>query len=542
MAAIATFNKGAWPARRAWAQFREAALGVEESAVELPPFRVFLAAHTYTDDGGGAKFEPWRWQLELAEWLSKIRLLICLKGRQVGFTTMMSAYALHTSLGRGNKCLLFSQGEREAIKFAKKCSFAYDRLPDAMQAPGCRTLTQLLDFPDRSSYIEAYPATGSAGRSVSAARLALFDEYAMHPAAGDTMAAVKPAVESNPEGQVFIFSTADGIGNAFHRQWSAATGTRPWVEPYYDEALSDWTFGDRLALAVEALPQGEWLALFLPYNCRPGRDGAWRERERQSYAASPAKFEQEYPRDPSEAFVQSGRPVFAKECLERQAKLCLEPISQEQWPEPLRDGVRWATGSCRLRPEELRIFELPEPGHTYCSGADVAEGLAHGDYSDLSVIDLEDGREVLTLHGHWPTDVFGRVLDAIYRLYPGTHAPERNNHGFAVLNVLKELGTPGVYREVTPFDQVTAGDFAEGRLGWVTNSVTKPLMIDELDQAIRLGGILLSDALAIPELTFYRTNDNGSTSAPTGMHDDRVISRAIAWQMRKHRPKVLDFF
>ena len=66
--------------------------------------------------------------------------------------------------------------------------------------------------------------------------------------------------------------------------------------------------------------------------------------------------------------------------------------------------------------------------------------------------------------------------------------------------------------------------------------MTKPLMIDDLEQALRTFGVRFSDAGAISELVHYQTAKDGRTGAPSGGFDDRVMSRAIAVQMRKYLP------
>ena len=496
-------------------------------------FDYFLSRFVHLDDRGGVKFKPWRWQVELAAELPRIRYLIILKARQIGMTWIFSAYGLWVALRPGSKCLCVSQGEDEAKDFLAKSQFIFENLPAEAQPPH-KALTEALIFPRERSFIRAMPSTAKAGRSVSAARLVMLDEFSNHMRAADVMSAIAPSVESNPDGQLFVFSTANGVGNGYHAQWTAATQRRGWVEPYYDEALGEFTFGDRLKRAVDETGPGEWLALFLPYNVRPGRDEAWYERERESatYHASPKKFYQEFPRHVDEAFIQTGRPVFDLADLRKQEPWLRDPLPVDQWPEAFR------TGRIRFDPRELRVFEAPKQGAVYYAGADVAEGLEHGDYSDLSVFDKATDREVLSLHGHWPPDVFAALIDQVARVYPGLYGIERNNHGLTVLTECdKHLHTPGIYREQAQFDPRTGAELSPGKLGWVTNSVTKPIMVDELEIALRLGSIHLSDALALPELTYYQTFEDGSTGAPAGMHDDRVISRAIAWQMRKQRGK-----
>ena len=71
----------------------------------------------------------------------------------------------------------------------------------------------------------------------------------------------------------------------------------------------------------------------------------------------------------------------------------------------------------------------------------------------------------------------------------------------------------------------------------MTTARSKPLIIDRLNAAIRDDDITISDADTIQELKTYVVEDNGSTNALAGCHDDRVMALAIAWEMLRHLPK-----
>lgn len=436
-----------------------------------------------------------------------------------------AAYALWVALTqRGALVLLLSQTKDDAIELLDKVQFIYENLPGWLRDPQAKSRTQLLKLPGMRSAVVALPSTKRAGRGRTA-RLVIADEHATHTYAVDNFAAVSPTIDAG--GQFLSISTANGIGNLYADLCAQASHSLPWVLPAL-RPDGHFAFGIRLREALRALQEDGWLPLFIPYSARPGRDEAWWLRKEASY---PRKWmiHQEYPRDPEEAFVQTGRPRFDKECLTAHKKLCLPPLSRVQWPNVFRGWLE----------QELRIWELPKPGHRYAAGADVAEGLEHGDYSDLAVFDLDapGGRpsEVLSLHGHWEPDQFGRLIDVVARLYRGVYGIERNNHGHTVLLTLKQLGTPGLYRE-RPVLNKLGQEVTPGKLGWLTTNVTKPLAIDELEMALRTWGIELRDELAVQELIFYQVLKDGSTGAPQGKWDDRVMSRGIAVQMFKHVP------
>ena len=68
--------------------------------------------------------------------------------------------------------------------------------------------------------------------------------------------------------------------------------------------------------------------------------------------------------------------------------------------------------------------------------------------------------------------------------------------------------------------------------GWKTTRTTKPLLIDDLDMALRNDELTLFDRHTIAELRTYVRNDRGSMSGSP--FDDRVMSLALANEMRQY--------
>lgn len=175
----------------------------------------------------------------------------------------------------------------------------------------------------------------------------------------------------------------------------------------------------------------------------------------------------------------------------------------------------------------IQIWVMPNTSHRYCIGADVAEGLEHGDYSDASVLDANTGELVAKWHGHTPPRDFANQLALLGNFYNcALIGCESNNHGISTLDALRELKYPRLFRKRTVGEtskKVTV------KWGWHTNRQTKPLMIDALDQAIREGSITIYDRHTFGELRTYIRDEKGVLHGSP--HDDRVISLAIAVQM-----------
>jgi hypothetical protein len=279
----------------------------------------------------------------------------------------------------------------------------------------------------------------------------------------------------------------------------------PWAEDIWAAAFPTLSTGGKAILISTANGVGnlfhemwtkalnkenDFEPLQLKWDDYPGRGKEWLEEQRKNLP--PLKFAQEVMGD----FIQSGSPVFDRLFLNKTGKK-----------------------------------QKPVPGRRYLIGADPAEGGLRGDFSVVQVIDPDTGDQVLVEKGKWAPDVFARKIHGIWERYSGLVGVERNNHGHAVIMKLLDFGVE-VYRHT------------DGKYGFPTNSLTKPQIIDDLEESLRTGTVKLSDDTTIGELTHYQYQENGSMNAPKGFHDDHVMSLAIAWRMRSamnQSKKICDF-
>lgn len=212
-------------------------------------------------------------------------------------------------------------------------------------------------------------------------------------------------------------------------------------------------------------------------------------------------FSQEYPEDSISCFLSSGNPFFDLSIVK--SRLANIPASNHN---------------------ELQIYEECNPHKNYVCGADTAEGIG-GDYCTAAIYCVESRKQVATLRGQFkPSDFALRLqqLCSLYvngqRVYP-TLAVERNNHGHAVLLELGEhLRYPCLYHA------------DDGRAGFVTNSVTKPIMLNCFKDFIEMSPDKINDDVTLQEALTY-INENGKLGAVSGKHDDMIIANALAIQM-----------
>lgn len=113
---------------------------------------------------------------------------------------------------------------------------------------------------------------------------------------------------------------------------------------------------------------------------------------------------------------------------------------------------------------------------------------------------------------------------------------ERNNGGVFEIERLASLNRRGKYRI---YEQKTGvGDKgATGiskRLGWDTNTATRPAMLSMLKDAIDNRAITIYDRPTVNEMFSFIVNQTTSSwkaQAEQGAHDDLIMSLAGVWQM-----------
>ena len=175
--------------------------------------------------------------------------------------------------------------------------------------------------------------------------------------------------------------------------------------------------------------------------------------------------------------------------------------------------------------EAATVEELsePQPNRQYIAGVDVAASV---DYTVITVMDVE-AKAVVYIDRFNRVDysvLEDRLAAACTRWGLTSMTIETNSIGQPVIDQLYSLGLP-----IQPF---------------TTTNATKQAIITSLQSSFEHGEIKIpNNSVLIGELLSFESKRNASGSfsysAPDGMHDDCVMSLAIAWNSISAGPAIV---
>ena len=192
----------------------------------------------------------------------------------------------------------------------------------------------------------------------------------------------------------------------------------------------------------------------------------------------------------------------------------------------------------------------PKPGSTYVIGVDVGGGNPMGDYHAAVVFDYETGDQVALAHTRScdPRD-FAILVDQLGRWYNEAFVvPEVNNHGYAFVLKLTELGYSNIYRRQR-VDGIATPSLP--RLGFFTDVKSKPAAVDLMSDYFAnrwkvRDPIILAEAFHYTWLKENRQGTHGIGNSNPDGHDDTMSAcftaafglRALGWSTGSFEERV----
>ncbi|MFQ6309914.1 hypothetical protein [Lysobacter capsici] len=280
--------------------FAESCLHIRAKSGKTVPFR-FNRAQAYIH----AKLEEQRTRL------GRVRALI-LKGRQQGCSTYVAArYYRRTTLSSGIRTFILTHEDAATQNLFEMVNRYHEHCPEGVQpSTGAANAKEL--FFDRldSGYKVGTAGTKGVGRS-STIQLFHGSEVAFWPHADTHAAGVLQAVPDEPDTEVILESTANGLGNLFHQKWAdAERGIGDFIAIFVP-----WFWQDEYRKNVpDGFAKTDEETKYAAAYGLSDEQIAWR-RNKIAELKDPTLFKQEYPATAAEAFQMSGHDSFIKPAL-----------------------------------------------------------------------------------------------------------------------------------------------------------------------------------------------------------------------------------
>jgi hypothetical protein len=483
--------------------YAKSALKIRTKAGDIRPF-VLNPAQKILDDAVSKQLT--------AE--GKVRVII-LKARQQGLSTYTGGYLYHSvSQRQAQKALVVTHHSDSTRALFDMTKRFHEHCPEILRPHTKYSSRRELSFDVLdSSYVVATSGGESVGRGetlthVHASELAFWPKTT----AADIWNGLLQAVPNTRGTAVFVESTANGVTGIFYDLWrGACDGTNGFV-PVFIPWFTDDDYREPVPKNFEHTPDEEEIAAKYSLD-----DEQLMFRRRKIAQNGIDLFKQEYPAEPDEAFLTTGRPVFNPEQLTEVLEEAKDPLERLAL-----EGDEFVHN----RRGELTTYIQHDPGERYVIGADPAMGLQTGDYSVAQILDSKK-RQVATWRGHVHPDYFAEVLQALGDFYnEAMIIVENNSHGILTCTRLgKDMAYPNFYTEVQ-VDKITEKETV--KLGFTTTAKTKPLIIDQLRASMREGELELNDKTTIREMLTYIVTESGAMEAEASCFDDCVMSLALA--------------
>jgi len=253
----------------------------------------------------------------------KVRALV-LKGRQQGVSTLVGGrFYWKTSHRKGTRTFILTHEDPATQNLFEMVNRYHEHCPQLVKpSTGAANAKELFFAELDSGYKVGTAGTKGVGRS-STLQLFHGSEVAFWPNAESHAAGILQAVPDEPGTEVILESTANGLGNFFHKKWREAERG----QSDYIAIFVPWFWQDeyRRPIAADFRMTEEEEEYSTSYGVEPDQI-AWR-RLKISELGDPLLFKQEYPATAQEAFVTTGHDSFIKaELIVRARKTKVEGI------------------------------------------------------------------------------------------------------------------------------------------------------------------------------------------------------------------------
>ena len=416
-------------------------------------------------DDGLVPFSLYPYQEKMFSHFNDNRFSIVLACRQSGKSISSVVYLLWYACFHPEKTIaILANKGAVAREMLARITLALENLPFFLQ-PGCKALNKgSIEFSNNSRIIAA-ATSGSSIRGLSI-NLLFLDEFAFVENDAQFYTSTYPVVSAGKDTKVIVCSTANGVGNVYHKLWEGATTNTNEFVPF----RVDW-----------------WDV--------PGRDEKWKEQTVAN--TSELQFEQEF----GNTFHGRGNTLIGANHL--LAQKAIDPIEYK---------------------ENVYVYKKGKHKHDYIMTVDVAKGRGQ-DYSTFTIIDISTDpfEQVCVFRDNNISPML--LPDLIYkyaRMYNDAYIiVESNDQGSVVCN--------GLYYDLEYENMFVESAVKANAIGATMTRRVKRIGCSTIKDLIEQKKLNINDAQTIIEMTTFVSKGN-SFMAMAPNHDDLMMNLVLfAW-------------
>ena len=415
-------------------------------------------------DEGIVNFKLYPYQRKMFQQFQENRFNVVLACRQSGKSISACAYLLWYALFNPEKtvAILANKGQT-AGEMLSRITLMLENIPFFIQ-PGSKAVNKRsLEFSNNSRII-ASATSGNSIRGMSV-NLLYLDEFAFVERASEFYTSTYPVVSAGKDTKVIVTSTANGIGNQFHKIWEGAV-----------QGINEFS-----SFRVD------WWDV-------PGRDDEWKKQTIAN--TSQLQFDQEF----GNTFFGTGDTLVNADTL---LGLRAKP------------PVRTMEGGL------LKIYEEPIKDHDYVMTVDVSKGRGQ-DYSTFTLIDISSRpfKQVAVYRNNTISPLlFPNIIYKFAKPYNEAYVVvESNDQGSVVCN--------GLYHDLEYENVHVESSVKANAIGIEINRKTKRLGCSAIKDILEEKRLTINDEQTILEISTFEAKGQ-SYEASEGNHDDLMMNLVL---------------
>jgi hypothetical protein len=412
-------------------------------------------------DKGLVPFDLYPYQEDMFDHFEENRFSIVLACRQSGKSISSVGYILWYAIFHPEKTIaILANKGATAREMLARVTLMLENLPFFLQ-PGCKALNKGSIELSNNSRIVAAATSGSSIRGMSV-NLLFLDEFAFVENAAEFYTSTYPVVSSGTDTKVIITSTANGIGNTYHKIWEGAVQNVNEYKPF----RVDW-----------------WDV--------PGRDERWKEETIAN--TSQLQFDQEF----GNTFFGTGDTLIeGNTLLDLRAR---QPIN-------LLEGG------------DLKVYEKPVKDHEYIMTVDVSKGRGQ-DYSTFTVIDVSQRpfKQVAVYRNNNISPLlYPNIIYKYANLYNESLCVVENNDAGMLVAV-------GLYQDLEYENMFLESAIKSDAIGVTMTRKVKRIGCSSIKDILENNKLSIVDEETILEISTF-VSKGVSFEASDGNHDDLMMN------------------